>query len=29
MHRGSIKVASIEGEGTDFTVKIPLKYIAV
>lgn len=29
MHRGTIKVASIEGEGTDFTVKIPLKYIAV
>lgn len=29
MHRGSIKVSSIEGEGTDFTVKIPLKYIAV
>lgn len=29
MHRGSIKVSSVEGEGTDFTVKIPLKYIAV
>ncbi len=29
MHRGSIKVESIEGEGTDFAVKIPLKYIAV
>ena len=29
MHRGSVKVASIEGEGTDFIVKIPLKYIAV
>ena len=29
MHRGSVKVSSIEGEGTDFTVKIPLKYIAV
>ena len=29
MHRGTIKVSSIEGEGTDFTVKIPLKYIAV
>lgn len=27
MHRGSIKVSSLEGEGTDFTVKIPLKYI--
>ncbi len=29
MHRGSVKVASIEGEGTDFTVKIPLKCILV
>lgn len=29
MHRGTIKVSSIEGEGTDFTVKIPLKYIVV
>ncbi len=29
MHRGTIKVVSVEGEGTDFTVKIPLKYIAV
>lgn len=29
MHRGSIKVTSIEGEGTDFMVKIPLKYILV
>lgn len=29
MHRGTIKVSSIEGEGTSFTVKIPLKYIAV
>lgn len=29
MHRGAIKVTSVEGEGTDFTVKIPLKYIAV
>ncbi len=28
MHRGTIKVSSLEGEGTDFTVKIPLKYIA-
>lgn len=28
-HRGSIKVSSTEGEGTDFTVKIPLNYIAV
>ncbi|MCI6552458.1 MAG: cell wall metabolism sensor histidine kinase WalK [Lachnospiraceae bacterium] len=26
MHRGSIKVASTEGEGTTFTVKIPLSY---
>ncbi len=29
MHRGTVKVTSVEGEGTDFTVKIPLKYIAV
>ncbi len=29
MHRGSIKVTSVEGEGTDFTVKIPLKHISV
>ena len=29
MHRGSVKVPGIEGEGTDFTVKIPLKYILV
>ena len=28
MHRGSIKVVSEEGEGTTFTVKIPLTYIA-
>ncbi|MDD2972520.1 MAG: ATP-binding protein [Lachnospiraceae bacterium] len=28
MHRGSIKAASVEGEGTTFTVKIPLSYIA-
>ena len=27
MHRGAIKVASVEGEGTTFTVKIPLKYV--
>lgn len=29
MHRGSIKAVSTEGEGTTFTVKIPLTYIAV
>ena len=29
MHRGSIKVASEEGEGTTFTVKIPLTYISI
>ncbi len=28
MHRGSITVTSVEGEGTSFTVKIPLTYIA-
>ena len=27
MHKGSIKVHSKEGEGTTFTVRIPLKYI--
>lgn len=27
LHRGSIKVSSVEGEGTCFTVKIPLTYI--
>ncbi len=27
LHRGSIKVSSVEGEGTVFTVKIPLTYI--
>ena len=27
MHRGSIKVTSVEGEGTTFNVKIPLSYI--
>lgn len=29
MHRGSIKAESIEEEGTTFTVRIPLTYIAV
>lgn len=28
MHRGAIKVHSVEGEGTTFTVRIPLNYIA-
>lgn len=28
MHRGAITVTSVEGEGTCFTVKIPLSYIA-
>ena len=28
MHRGSITVTSVEGEGSCFTVKIPLTYIA-
>ncbi|MBR1391510.1 MAG: ATP-binding protein [Lachnospiraceae bacterium] len=27
MHRGAIKVFSVEGEGTTFTVRIPLNYI--
>ncbi len=27
LHRGSIQVSSVEGEGTCFTVKIPLTYI--
>ena len=27
LHRGSIKVSSVEGQGTCFTVKIPLTYI--
>ena len=26
MHRGAIKVSSVDGEGTTFTVKIPLKF---
>ena len=29
MHRGAIKVSSVEGEGTTFTVKIPLNYVAI
>ena len=29
LHRGSVKVESTEGEGTTFTVKIPLTYIPV
>lgn len=28
LHRGAIKVSSIEGEGTTFSVKIPLNYIS-
>ena len=28
MHRGAIKVHSMEGEGTTFTVRIPLAYIS-
>ena len=28
MHRGSIKLTSVEGEGTTFVVRIPLNYIA-
>ncbi len=28
VHRGAIKVHSIEGEGTTFTVRIPLTYVA-
>ena len=27
LHRGSIRVSSVEGEGTCFTVKIPLTYV--
>ena len=27
LHRGSIEVKSVVGEGTDFVVKIPLSYI--
>jgi signal transduction histidine kinase len=28
MHKGAIKVHSVEGQGTTFDVRIPLKYIA-
>ncbi|OYP41315.1 two-component sensor histidine kinase, partial [Lachnotalea glycerini] len=28
MHRGAIKVYSKEGEGTTFTVRVPLNYIS-
>ena len=28
MHRGSIQVSSVPGEGTTFVVRIPLTYIA-
>lgn len=28
MHRGAVKVDSVEGEGTTFTVRIPLSYVA-
>lgn len=28
IHRGSIKASSVEGEGTTFTVKIPLNYVS-
>ncbi|MCR4908212.1 MAG: HAMP domain-containing histidine kinase [Lachnospiraceae bacterium] len=27
MHRGAVKVTSVEGEGTTFTIRIPLKYL--
>ena len=27
LHRGSVKVSSLEGQGTCFTVKIPLTYV--
>ena len=27
LHRGSVRVSSVEGEGTCFTVKIPLTYV--
>ena len=27
LHKGTVKVHSKEGEGTTFTVRIPLKYI--
>ncbi len=28
MHRGAVKVSSVEGEGTTFTIRIPLKYLS-
>ncbi len=28
MHRGAIKVSSLEGQGTEFAIRIPLTYIA-
>ena len=28
MHRGSIRVSSVMGEGTTFSIKIPLTYVA-
>ena len=28
MHRGAIKVQSVEGEGTTFQVRIPLVYVS-
>jgi len=28
MHRGAIRVYSKEGEGTTFTIRVPLNYIA-
>ena len=27
MHKGAIKLYSVPGEGTTFTVRIPLKYV--
>ncbi len=28
LHRGAVKVTSVEGEGTTFTIRIPLKYLS-